>query len=194
MNRFIVRMVIVGIALPLVVFAISATCPPLENLPTSEPTATVSIPEATATPTFQLGNCPMASMSGFALDLFNAQNNERVTRGLPALAADGCVVYVAQLRSNDMASRGYFAHTSPEGDSAFSLMDAYGVPYGWAGENLARNNYPDDQTVAVAIRDLMASEGHRANILSLNYTSLGVAAVNDGTGMWYYTMIYIGPP
>ncbi len=115
-------------------------------------------------------------------------------QGLPALAADGCVVYVAQLRSSDMASRGYFSHTSPEGDSAFSLMDANGVPYGWAGENLARNNYPDDQTVAVAIRDLMASEGHRSNILSTNYTSLGVAAVNDGTGMWYYTMVFIGPP
>ena len=66
--------------------------------------------------------------------------------------------------------------------------------HGWAGENLARNNYPDDQSVAVAIRDLMASQGHRDIILGPNYTHLAVAAVNDGTGMWYYTMIFIGPP
>jgi uncharacterized protein YkwD len=133
-------------------------------------------------------------MSGFGLDLFNAINNERTQQGLPALAAHGCVVYVAQLRSDDMASRGYFSHTSPEGETAFSLMDQYGVPYGWAGENLARNNYPDDQTVAVAIRDLMASEGHRSIILSGNFTDLGVAVAFDGAGMKYFTMVFIGPP
>ena len=133
-------------------------------------------------------------MSGFALDLFSAINNERVQEGLPALAAHGCVVYVAQLRSDDMASRGYFAHSSPEGETAFSLMDSYGVPYGWAGENLARNNYPDGETVGVAIRDLMASDGHRANILSGNYTQLGVGMAIDAEGLRYFTMIFIGPP
>lgn len=133
-------------------------------------------------------------MSGFASALFSALNNERTARGLAPLAAHGCVVYVAQLRSNDMASRGYFSHTSPEGATAFSLLDQYGVPYGWAGENLARNNYPDDQSVAVAIRDLMNSTAHRANILSGNYTHLGVGAAVDGAGMKYYTMIFIGPP
>jgi len=40
----------------------------------------------------------------------------------------------------------------------------------------------------------MASEGHRANILSVNYTSMGVGAVADGAGMKYYTMIFVGPP
>jgi uncharacterized protein YkwD len=138
--------------------------------------------------------CPTAGMGGFGLDLFNAINRERSAAGVAQLQAHGCVVYVAQLRSNDMASRGYFSHTSPDGSTAFSLLDQYRVPHGWAGENLARNNYPNDQTVAVAIRDLMASPGHRDNILSTNFTHLGVAAVNDGAGMWYYTMVFIGPP
>ena len=132
-------------------------------------------------------------MSGFGLALFNAINSERTQRGLPALAAHGCVVYVAQLRSDDMASRGYFSHTSPEGETAFTLLDRYGVPHGWAGENLARNNYPDDESVGVAIGALMASDGHRANILSGNYAHLGVAVAFDGAGMKYYTMVFIGP-
>ncbi len=139
-------------------------------------------------------SCPTASMSGFALDLFNAINGQRVQNGESPLAADGCVTYVAQLRSNDMATRNYFSHTSPDGTGAFDLLDAYGVPHGWAGENLARNNYPDDQSVGVAIRDLMASPGHRDNILSTNYTALGVGFAEDGTGMKYYTMVFIGPP
>lgn len=146
-----------------------------------------------AAPADPPASCPTASMSGHGLELFNAINTERASAGMAALAAHGCLVYVAQLRSQDMASRGYFSHTSPEGQNAFDLMDANGVPYGWAGENLARNNYPDGETVGVAIRDLMASQGHRDNILSPNYTDLGVAAVNDGAGMWYYTMVFIGP-
>jgi uncharacterized protein YkwD len=133
-------------------------------------------------------------MSGFGLDLFNAINNERTQQGLPALAAHGCVVYVAQLRSDDMASRGYFSHTSPEGETAFSLLDQYGVPYGWAGENLARNTNHGDETIAVAIRTLMASESHRANILSGNHTHLGVGAAVDTSGAKYFTMIFISRP
>ena len=126
--------------------------------------------------------------------MFNAINNERTQQGLPALTVHGCVVYVAKIRSDDMASLNYFSHTSPNGDTAFSLMDKYGVPYGWAGENLARNNYPDNESVSVAISDLMASPGHRANILGVNYTHLGVGTAVDGAGMKYYTMIFIGPP
>jgi uncharacterized protein YkwD len=158
---------------------------PAPSQPAAPPAAPADPPAA---------SCPTASMGGFGLDLFNAINGERTSRGMPALAAHGCVVFVAQLRSNDMAANSYFSHTSPDGSTAFSLMDANGVPYGWAGENLARNNYPDNETVAVAIRDLMASQGHRDNILNPNFTHLGVAAVNDGTGMWYFTMVFIGPP
>jgi len=132
-------------------------------------------------------------MSGFGLDLFNAVNGARAQNGMGALAASGCVTYVAQLRSNDMASRGYFAHVSPDGSSAFTLLDAYAVPSGWAGENLARNNYPASETVAVAIRDLMASPSHRDNILNPNYTAMGVAVTLDATGIYYYTMIFTGP-
>lgn len=139
------------------------------------------------------GGCPAASMSGFGLALFNAANSQRTQNGLPALAAHGCVTYVANIRSQDMAANGYFSHTSPNGSTAFSLMDQYGVSYGWAGENLARNNYPDSETVNVAITDLMNSQGHRDNILSTNYTAMGVACVVDGAGMKYFTMIFIGP-
>ncbi len=159
-----------------------------------EPAAPPAAAPAPTSPPPASPGCPTAGMSGFGLSLFNAINNERAQYGMPALAPHGCVVYVAQIRSNDMASRGYFSHTSPEGETAFSLLDAYGVPHGWAGENLARNNYPDSETVAVAIRDLMASEGHRANILSGNYTHLGVAVAFDGAGMKYFTMVFIGPP
>ncbi len=165
---------------------------PVNQLPIPRPTQALA---SSKVETF--GNCLSAPVSGYALDMFNAINNERTGNGMPALAASGCVTYVAQIRSNDMASRGYFSHVSPDGSTAFTLMNQYEVPYGWAGENLARNNYPDGVTVEIAIRDLMASSGHRANILNIlgaNYTSIGVAVANDGEGKKYFTVIFIGPP
>lgn len=155
--------------------------------PAAQPPA--SQPAATAAP----AACPTASMSGFGLALFNEINAQRTANGQGGLAVNPCVVYVAQLRSNDMAANEYFSHTGPDGSTAFSLLDANNVDYGWGGENLARNNYADGDTVAVAIRDLMASAGHRENILNPHYTEMGVAAATDASGIRYYTMIFIGP-
>ena len=169
----------------------STAAPPAPSTPTSPPPQPAT---PTSTPVPPPPSCPSAAITGYASPLFAAINQERTSSGLPPLGAAGCVTYVAQIRSDDMASLNYFAHTSPSGESAFSLLDDYRVPHGWAGENLARNNYPDDQTVDIAIRDLMASDGHRANILSTNFTSIGVAAAFDGAGMKYFTMIFIGPP
>jgi len=179
-------------ATPKPVFVEQPFVPQAPGQPSGPSAPPAAPPVAPADPP-PVASCATASMGGFGLDLFNAINAERTSNGMPALAADGCVVYVAQLRSDDMASRGYFSHTSPEGATAFSLMDANSVGYGWAGENLARNNYPDNEAVGVAIRDLMASQGHRDNILNPNFTHMGVAATNDGAGMWYFAMVFIGP-
>lgn len=181
----------------------TATPTPLPPTPTPEAPAAppASVPQYVesppsppqqpqAPPPAAQPGCPTAAMSGYGLDLFNAVNAQRAANGMGALAANGCLVYVAQLRSNDMAARGYFSHTSPDGSTAFSLMDYYGIPYGWAGENLARNNYPDDQSVGVAINELMNSAGHRDNILHTAYRQIGVAVAIDGSGMKYFTMIF----
>jgi len=132
------------------------------------------------------------SLTPLEADLIARLNAERTAAGLPALAVDGNLVAIARIRSSDMAARGYFSHTSPEGQSAFTLLDQWGIPYSWAGENLARNNYPVGETVAVAAEDLMASPPHRANILSPNYTRVGVGYAEDGSGMRYYTIVFVG--
>jgi uncharacterized protein YkwD len=104
------------------------------------------------------------------------------------------LVGIARVRSLDMAINVYFSHTSPvTGDTAFSLMDRYSVSYGWAGENLAKNNYPDAETVAVAAEALWNSPSHRDNILNSHYTHAGVALAVDGAGMKYFTVVFIGP-
>jgi uncharacterized protein YkwD len=172
----------------------TATPQPAPYTPPSDPPASNDDNDNPPSPPPPSGGCPSASMNGMAQALFNATNQARAQNGMGALSASGCVTYVAQIRSEDMAANNYFSHTSPNGSTAFTLMDQYGVPYGWAGENLARNNYPSNEAVSVAIRDLMNSPGHRANILSGNYTSMGIGYAVDGSGMHYFTMVFTGPP
>ncbi|MCH8900716.1 MAG: hypothetical protein IIC88_00280 [Chloroflexi bacterium] len=175
----------------------STAVPPVPTAVPPAPAAPTAVPPTavppTAVPTPQPPSCPTAPMGSFAQALFDAINSARADNGMSALGLNSCVVFVANLRSEDMAAKDYFAHESPHGDTAFSLMNEYNVLYGWAGENLARNNYPDSESVAVAIRDLMNSPGHRANILHVEFTQMGVGFAVDGN-MKYFTMVFVGPP
>ena len=40
-----------------------------------------------------------------------------------------------------------------------------------AGENLARNNYPDGQSVSVAMSAFMSSPAHRVNVLEAKFSA-----------------------
>jgi uncharacterized protein YkwD len=150
-------------------------------------------PTATAAPA-QRSGLDTSPMDAYAQALFDATNARRVASGLPALRPNGYLVGIARIRSAEMAAYNYFAHTSPvTGATAFSLMDDYGVPFAWAGENLAKNNYPDGETVAVADDALWNSPPHRENILNPHFTDAGIALAVDATGMKYFTIVFTGP-
>jgi len=102
-------------------------------------------------------------------------NRERTTRGLPALTLNDKARAVARTYSTDMFARGFFSHISPEGKNPFDRMKAGGVKYGSAGENLALA-----PTLQMAHTGLMNSPGHRANILSPNYRTVGIGIVDGG--------------
>ena len=136
--------------------------------------------------------CDSQPMSNLELDLFDSINYERLQQGLAALRDHPCGRRVAEVRALDMAGRSYFSHQSPDGGTAISLLRDHGISFSAAGENLARNNYPVDQSVDVAITSLMESEVHRLAILGLSYTHLSVAFSEDAAGMKYYVMIFIG--
>jgi uncharacterized protein YkwD len=160
---------------------------PIEPPPAPPP----PVPPAASTPR----GLNTAPMDAYAQQLFDDTNSRRASVGLPALRANGYLVGIARIRSQDMADNNYFAHVSPvTGDDAFSLMDAHGVPYGWAGENLDKNSYPEAQTVAAADQALWNSPLHRQNMLNPNYTDMGIALAVDAAGMKYFTIIFIGPP
>jgi uncharacterized protein YkwD len=119
-------------------------------------------------------------------------NQARVANGLTALKVDTQLTNLARARSNDMATKNYFSHTSPTGETAFTLLAGKGISYKKAGENIGKNTYPDPTTATTAFETWMGSAGHKANILSKDFTSIGIGAAVNANGMKYYTQIFIG--
>jgi uncharacterized protein YkwD len=110
-------------------------------------------------------------VSAVLVDLANA---DREGMSVHPLVLNSTLIEAAQLKANDMASKGYFAHTSPEGITPWFWFEATGYRFSYAGENLAIN-FSDSEDVE---RAWMNSEGHRANILNGNFTEIGIATAN----------------
>ncbi len=129
--------------------------------------------------------------SSLAAQLAALINRTRQENGLPTLTLEPTLAMIAQLRSDDMARRGYFAHVTPEGRTAFDLLTDFGVAWQYAGETLQRNNYLLDQTAQEAARSLFASPAHRTILLDARFTHFGVAEATAADGIHYYTVILV---
>lgn len=107
--------------------------------------------------------------------MFTLVNEERRKQGLKELAWDLRLVTLAQVHSQDMFERGYFSHYSPEGESIGDRLKENKIDFLVAGENLAYA-----PSVLVAHNGLMASPGHRRNILSSEYGRIGIGVIDGG--------------
>ncbi|MCM3412536.1 CAP domain-containing protein [Metabacillus litoralis] len=116
------------------------------------------------------------------IDLTNA---ERRKNGLPDLKADTQLNGVAQKKSEDMRQNNYFSHTSPTYGSPFDMMRDFGVTYKTAGENIAQGQ----RTPQEVVQAWMNSEGHRKNILSKDFTHIGIGYDSNGH---HWTQMFVG--
>lgn len=103
-------------------------------------------------------------------------NTERTDNNVPQLTENPVLDEAAQARAEDMAKKGYFSHTAPDGSLPWVWFDKFGYDYHYAGENLAVR-FSDSGEVVNA---WMASPTHRENIVKSDYTEIGVG-VADGT-------------
>ncbi len=108
--------------------------------------------------------------------LVDLANEARVESRYQPLTIDEKLTRAAQLKANDMAEKSYFAHNSPEGLSPWYWIGLSGYQFLYAGENLAVDfSYSKDVN-----RAWLNSPGHAANILSPNFTQIGIATA-EGT-------------
>lgn len=113
-------------------------------------------------------------------------NVERQKAGLPALKMDSAISNVARAKSKDMASNNYFAHQSPTYGSAGDMLRQFGISWSAWGENIASGQ----RTPEIVVNAWMNSSGHRANILSSNFSKIGVGYVTNSNGTPYWTQIF----
>lgn len=106
-----------------------------------------------------------------------------------ALAWDGTLAKVAAGHSRDMAAKSFFSHTSKNGDSPFERMKDAGYRYDSAGENIAAG-YRTPKSVVTA---WLKSPGHCKNIMSKNFTELGVGYASGGYYGTYWTQDFGNP-
>jgi uncharacterized YkwD family protein len=122
-------------------------------------------------------------MSAEEAEVLRLVNAERAEAGCGPLVANATLVGVARAHSADMAARGYFSHTDPEGRSPFDRMRAAGYAGRAMGENIAAGY----TTPAAVMAAWMNSSGHRANILNCRFAEIGVGYAAGGSFRHYWT-------
>jgi len=111
--------------------------------------------------------------------LFDAANNERAQRSLPAFLWDESLAAAARKHANRMAFYNVIEHQlSGEPDLKERLTEA-GARFSMIAENIALG--PNSETIHAG---WMNSPGHRRNILNPNLTAVGIAAVRGSGGLF----------
>lgn len=97
-------------------------------------------------------------------------NETRAADALPPLKESPVLNATALEKACDMVEREYFGHVDPDGREVWHIFDAKGYVYAHAGENLIEGYKTDLE----AMEAIMESERHRANVLSNQFTEVGI--------------------
>lgn len=119
------------------------------------------------------------------LDLTNAA---RKKEGLSPLAPDPRLFALARKHSANMGRQQKLAHTL-DGKSPFQRMRESGYTYYFAGENVANGNWPVEKIFQL----WMNSPAHRKNILSPQFTVIGIGQFVDDRGVSWFTQVFARP-
>lgn len=115
-----------------------------------------------------------------AFEVLRLINIQRRDNNLPALKMDAVLLDAAMLRAAECTV--YYSHTRPNGTQCFTAVPSGG---GSLGENIAVGQ----QSAEDVMEDWMDSQGHRANILNENFSSVGVGVFLHG-GIYTWVQMF----
>ncbi|HEX8345837.1 MAG TPA: CAP domain-containing protein [Actinoplanes sp.] len=170
------------------------TAQPPSNQPPAQPSGTrtptgTSSPKPTRTPTAQASTAAATGDTALETAVVTLVNEERSAAGCRALTTDAKLTAAARAHSADMAARGYFSHTTPEGVQFSTRITDAGYRWSGAGENIAKGQ----RTAREVMTGWMNSAGHKANILNCSFTDIGVGVVADAKGSLVWTQDFARP-
>ena len=106
--------------------------------------------------------------------ILELMNEKRTEAGLKPLMLDSTLVQIARYKSDHMIQYNYFDHTTPEGNTWTSWLDAIGYQYMSTGENIAYNNYDPVEL----FNQWWNSPEHKANMMKPSYNKVGIGVIN----------------
>ncbi|HAR85337.1 MAG TPA: hypothetical protein DCR69_06370 [Clostridium sp.] len=114
--------------------------------------------------------------------IFTKVNEERARAGMSTLSYSSLMEKYARIKSKDMGDKNYFDHRNLEGELITAQMASDGISYRSWGENIAYIGGVSDinELANQFMTNWMNSQGHRENILSPNFTSIGVGVYKAG--------------
>jgi uncharacterized protein YkwD len=117
--------------------------------------------------------------------VFAMTNQARLPKGLAPLSKDAELGNVARAYSDDMLVRRFFDHSNPDGVSFDDrLAEQYHYWVRVMGENIwgafGYNTDNPQKLAKLIVADWMRSPGHRENLLSPDFTHLGVGVSARG--------------
>jgi uncharacterized protein YkwD len=172
-------------AAPLVLPLLDPSTPVVAPPPAAPVAPPPAAPVAPAPAAPVATSTPKAIVPAAADRIHRLVNQDRAAAGLPALAASPRIASIAAGHSMAMATRGDIWHN----DAYFTAANRRALGARALGENVAMNRSIDD-----AHRRLMASPGHRRNILDAGFDAVGIAVVQDESGTLYVTQNFADWP
>jgi uncharacterized YkwD family protein len=160
--------------------------------PTASPgPATSAVPSPAGTPTKPARTTakPPSGNTSYESQVVTLVNQERAKAGCGALTVDSRLTTAARGHSQDMATRNYFDHNTPEGVDPFTRMTKAGYHWRGAGENIAEGQ----SNPASVMTAWMNSAGHRANILNCSFKNIGVGLAYNSRHTPYWTQDFGRP-
>ncbi|WEO95050.2 CAP domain-containing protein [Streptomyces sp. FXJ1.172] len=166
--------------------ASASPTPTASKTASQQPTPTATASKPTSTPSRTAARKPstapvaVPAQAAAEAEVLKLVNEERAKVGCSALSANSSLTKLAEAFSADMAARGFFDHTDPDGKSPWDRADAAGIA-DLGGENIARGQ----ADAAAVMQAWMNSPGHKANILNCNFKTLGVGVHFGSGGPWW---------
>jgi uncharacterized protein YkwD len=142
-------------------------------VPEAKISAPVKLDDFEKTAEFGEINCADFESNDFISEMMGRINVDRENNNRQDLAWSELLCEAAKLKAEDMIKNNYFEHISPTGITPWFWIERAGYNFLFSGENLALNYYTPES----AHNALMASPGHRKNLLSENFTAIGIAYV-----------------
>jgi uncharacterized protein YkwD len=127
-------------------------------------------------------------MNAFESEVFQLVNQERSAAGRAAYECHAELGRLARAHSQDMCDRDFSGHQNPDGESPFARIAAAGLTTRTAGENVAAGQ----TSPSSVMQSWMGSAGHRSNILSGSFESIGVGYASCSTARFshYWTQVF----